>query len=86
MKETERKAGKLAGDLAALAARTQASEKQILESARSRQDTARQERDQMRQAALLDDGSQRHYQALTLEIGRLDRVIAQSLHHLAAVS
>jgi len=79
-------ASKLLGSLAALSARTNAAEKQILEAARSRQDTAKTERDQLRDKALIDDASQRRYEALSLEIGRLDRVIAQSLHHLAAGS
>jgi len=75
-------AGKLLGNLAALAARTDAAERQIQQAAKSRLSSAQTEIEALRPRALLDPVADEHYQALVTETGHLRRVLASAGRNL----
>lgn len=71
-------AAKRLAHLGGLAARTDAAERRILDAAEDRLRIVRAELDQLRPRALADDAAAERYQALTLESGQLDTVIANA--------
>ena len=73
--------------LSGLNERTQATEKAILSAAMARRDAVNRDIDDLRPRVNLDGGAAEQYQALILERGQLDTVIAASQavlpHHRA---
>lgn len=70
--------------LGALAAKTAAAEQQILAAAESRLETVAAELERLRPRALADRAVGDRYQALTLERGRLETIIANARQVLQA--
>jgi hypothetical protein len=64
--------------LASLGAKTDATEAKILEAAQHRLESVESQIKQTRPRAILDDKAGERYQALVLERGRLNLVIAQA--------
>ncbi len=71
------------GDLHALSARTDASEQRILTQSISRMDAIQKKLDALRPRVLISSLASAEYQALILERGKLNMVIARSKSHLA---
>lgn len=71
------------GELAVMSTQTQQTERRISARAHELMAAAMKERDESRQAAQAGDPeASRRYQAAVEEIGRCERVIAQSREHL----
>lgn len=66
---------KLLSHLAVLSARTQASEKRILERATERDGEVAKRLDELRPSVMIDESAAQEYQSLSMERGQLAQVI-----------
>lgn len=78
MSEAMTQATGLLGNLHALAARTDAAEQKILESAEARLTTIRERMDELRPRVMTDAVAARTYQDCVLEMGHLQSVITRA--------